>query len=265
MKKLVEIKNLSLAIEDRIILKDISIDIEAGKSTVIIGESGSGKTTLARLIMGFSPSGSKLSGEINFNGEDILACKKKVLKTMRGVCMAFIPQNPMALFSPMQKIKEDFIETFKSHKRISRKECLDLAIKKMTELKLKNPSEILEKYPFELSGGMLQRIMIAMILGLEPAILVADEPSSALDYANSLELISILNGLKKRSISLLVVTHDYIILKKLADRIIIMKDGSVVEDLKVHNSKIETRTQYGKDLLKRAVGLRPKVKNGRDN
>lgn len=259
---IIEIKNLNLKVPNKTILEGINLDIKKTNTTVIIGESGSGKTTLARLLIGFQPKLSDVDGEIIFSGKNILDFKLKDWLHIRGDKIAFIAQNPMSVFSPLQKIKEDFLETYKSHKDISDKEILDIAVREMKKLNLKDAEAILEKYPFELSGGMLQRIMVAMILGLEPDIIIADEPTSALDYANSIELIKVFAELRDKGSSLLIITHDYIISEKLADEIVILKDGKIHEIVKVKDGIIEAKSDYGIKLLTRSIGRR---KSNEDN
>ena len=163
---ILEIKNLSLKISDEIILKNINFELKEKEIISIIGKSGSGKTMLSKMIMGLKNKNMQIEGEILFKDNNIFDFSEEELRKYRGEGIGYITQNPLNVFLPFQKIKTTFLETYLSHKNISKNRVIELAKKNLKQVNLENAEEILNKYPFELSGGMLQRIMVAIIIGL---------------------------------------------------------------------------------------------------
>lgn len=251
--KILEINNLSFEINENKILKNISLTLESGEVLSIIGESGSGKTILSKLIMGKNFSSSNLKGEILYFGEKIFKFSSEKLRKYRGENIGYITQNPFNVFHNYQKIKNFFYETLFSHKKTTKKAIKDIAIKYLREVNLENVEEILESYPFELSGGMLQRVMVAIIIALNPDIIIADEPTSALDSYNRSEIINIFKALKEKGVSFIIITHDYVLAKEVSDNIIIMKDGKIVERVILKNGDINCKSLYGKSLINRKL------------
>ena len=160
---ILEIKNLSLKILDEIILKNINFELKEKEIISIIGKSGSGKTMLSKMIMGLKNKNMQIEGEILFKDNNIFDFSEEELRKYRGEGIGYITQNPLNVFLPFQKIKTTFLETYLSHKNISKNEVIELAKKNLKQVNLENTEEILNKYPFELSGGMLQRVMVAII------------------------------------------------------------------------------------------------------
>lgn len=152
MEKIV-VANLSLQIEDSPILKNLSFTVASGQSLVIIGESGSGKTVLTKLMVGLLPKQSQVSGGLFYHGKDLTTLSAKELRLFRGCQIAYMTQNPMAMFNSFQRIKDHFIETLQSHGRYSKKACLDKAFQMLKTVRLGHPEKVLYSYPFELSGG----------------------------------------------------------------------------------------------------------------
>lgn len=246
---ILKIDKLFFSIDENEILKNIAFELKAGEVLSIIGESGSGKTILSKLIMAKKFASSSIKGDILYKNENIFDFSEEKIRKYRGEKIGYITQNPFNVFHNFQKIKSFFYETLMSHKNIRKKEVEILAEKYLKEVNLENTKEILESYPFELSGGMLQRVMIAIILALNPEIIIADEPTSALDSYNRLEVINIFKNLKKKGLSFVVITHDYVLAKDLSDRIIIMKDGEIVEKLSLTDGEIKCKSSYGKELI----------------
>lgn len=243
-----EVNNLSVNIDGKIYLNEINFVLNQGKVLVIIGESGSGKTMLSKLLIGQRPEDlSEITGEILFDKENLLTINSKMWKMYRGKEIAYIAQNPMALFNPKQSILSHAIELFKSHYEINDEECKDKLINVLKSFNLKNPEIIINKYPFQLSGGMLQRIMFAMMMELSPKLIIADEPTSALDEHNTQTIIDTLK--QSHGASMLVITHDYELVKQLADDVIILKDGSIIEQGEAKTILNNPETDYGKALL----------------
>lgn len=247
--KILEIEKLYFEINKNKILKNISFNLKVGSTLSIIGESGSGKTILSKLIMGKKIHLSNIKGKILYYGQNIFEFSDEELRKYRGERIGYITQNPFNVFHNFQKIKVFFYETLSSHKNITKEKIRKIAIKYLKEVNLENVEEILESYPFELSGGMLQRVMIAIIIALEPSIIIADEPTSALDSYNRFEIINIFKKLKKKGISFIIITHDYVLVKELADDIIVMKDGEILENAVLKNGNIKCKSLYGKSLV----------------
>lgn len=248
---ILNVKNLYFTIDKNEILRNISFQLEDGEVLSIIGESGSGKTILSKLIMGKKFNSSIIQGEILYKGKNIENFSENQMRAYRGEKIGYITQNPFNVFHNFQKIKTFFYETLLSHRNISKKEINILSKKYLKEVNLEDVDEILESYPFELSGGMLQRVMIAIILALNSEIIIADEPTSALDSYNRLEVINIFKKLKKRGLSSIIITHDYALVRELSDKIIIIKDGEIIEKLSLCNGEINCRSDYGKELVEK--------------
>jgi len=233
---ILEIKNLSLKISDEKILKNINFELKEKEIISIIGKSGSGKTMLSKMIMGLKNKNMQIEGEILFKNNNIFEFSEEDLRKYRGEGIGYITQNPLNVFLPFQKIKTTFLETYLSHKNISKNEVIELAKKNLKQVNLDNADEILNKYPFELSGGMLQRVMVAIIIGLDSKIIIADEVTSALDSYNRYEMIKIFKELNKMGKSIILITHDYYLMKSISDRCLVMENGEVIEEF---NPKLE--------------------------
>lgn len=165
------------------LIKDISFQLKKGKILGIVGESGCGKTVTSMSILQLhNKQTMQVQGSIQLKGQELNGIGEKNMRSIRGKEVAFIMQNPMNAFTPIFTIGQQFIETLQTHLSLSKKEAVELAIETMQSVNLKDPKELMKKYPFELSGGMLQRVMIAITASLKPALIVADEPTTALIY-----------------------------------------------------------------------------------
>ena len=172
----------------------------------------------------------RVNGEIIFNGKNLIDCTEKEMKNIRGKQICMILQNPMTSFDPLFTIQNQMVETFLEHLDISSKEALDLAKESLEKMRMKEIDAVLKKYPHELSGGMLQRVMIAIAIALKPKLIIADEPTTAIDSLNQKDIIEEFKILKNEiAVSILFVTHDLGILSYLADKLIVMQNGKIVE------------------------------------
>ena len=248
---ILEIKNLSLKISDEKILKNINFELKEKEIISIIGKSGSGKTMLSKMIMGLKNKNMQIEGEILFKDNNIFDFSEEDLRKYRGEGIGYITQNPLNVFLPFQKIKTTFLETYLSHKNISKSEVIELAKKNLKQVNLENAEEILNKYPFELSGGMLQRVMVAIIIGLDSKIIIADEVTSALDSYNRYEMIKIFKELNKMGKSIILITHDYYLMKSISDRCLVMENGEVIE--KFNPKLIKENSEFGAKLLETTI------------
>lgn len=226
---MLEIKNLT--VKDKYkneLLSDVSINVLEKTITTLVGVSGAGKTTLAKVILGILNEDLLLSGSIYLNGHEISKLTKKEYRKMCGKEIAFIPQLPMRAFDERMKIGKQMTELYMVNLRVNKTEAIKMAKKNLNYVNLED-ERVLNSYPFELSGGMLQRVIIAIVLGLSPNYIVADEPTSALDeYNTSLFLKLIEENFKDKGI--LLITHNLDIIKKKSDYCYVMEQGKIIEE-----------------------------------
>ena len=227
---LLNVQNLNLAIGKTPILKDISFDLEAGRILGIVGESGSGKSITALSILQLLPNGTKWDGEINFDGQDIKALSEDDFCDLRGNDISMIFQEPMTALNPVKTIGDQVSESIRIHTGKSRAEADQLARETLNRVELPESEFPLSRYPHDLSGGQRQRVMIAMAIALQPKLLIADEPTTALDVTTQAEILDLLQKLvKEDGLSLMLITHDLAVVAQMADDVLVMKDGEIVE------------------------------------
>ncbi|MEW4353829.1 ABC transporter ATP-binding protein [Streptococcus pneumoniae] len=243
------IQNLSVQLQDQVLLKDIHVSLPEGQSLIIIGESGSGKTLLTKLIMGQIPKESQVTGSITYKGKDLRHCTAKDWQQLRGKELAYMMQNPMAMFNAFQKIKVHVIETLQSHYPWTKEECLEKARETMKSVRLGHIDKLLESYPFELSGGMLQRVMLAILLSLDSETILLDEPTSALDPYNRENVLKILQTLQEKGKTLITVTHDYELARQLGGQILVVYKGEIVERGAVEDLLSHPQHPYTQELV----------------
>ena len=227
---LLSIRNLNLAIHGTPILKDVSLDIAPGEILGVIGESGSGKSLTAFSIMQLLPQGSDCSGQILLTGRDVLTASEPELCQMRGSDLGMVFQEPMTALNPVQTIGAQVAETIRVHENTSKAEAMTRAAETLERCELPNDKFPLSRYPHELSGGQRQRVVIAMAIALQPKLLIADEPTTALDVTTQAEILTLLKRLTAEDdMGLMLISHDLAVVTGLADRIAIMRQGEVVE------------------------------------
>lgn len=235
-KKLLEVKNLKTYFySDRGVVKaadDVSFYVNEGETLGIVGESGCGKSitsmSIVRLVE--TPPGKYVGGEILFNGEDMLKISEQRIREIRGNDISFIFQEPMTSLNPIFKIGRQISETMILHRGMSKKEAYKESIRMLETVKIPNPERIANDYPFALSGGMRQRAMIAMALACEPKLLIADEPTTALDVTIQAQVLDLMNELKEKiNASIIFITHDLGVISEMSDRVMVMYAGKVVE------------------------------------
>lgn len=230
-----EIKNLALSFDDVQPLRGVSLSAEPGRITALVGESGSGKSLTSLTVMGLLPKGAQiLSGQIPFISKkgaiDLLKMKEGVIQALRGEEIAMIFQNPMTCLNPVFTIGDQIVETILAHRETSKKKALERAIELLHKVGIPEPEERVGQYPHQLSGGMRQRVMIAMALSCEPKVLIADEPTTALDVTIQAQIMQLLKGLARdMKLAVLFITHDLSLVGEYADKVYVMKDGEIVE------------------------------------
>ena len=209
---------------------DMNLGLTAGKVTAIVGESGSGKSTTALGLMSLLASNARMDGSVKVKGEEMLNAKTSVLRQFRGREVAYIFQEPMTALNPLYTIGFQIVETLRSHFDMGPKEAHARALELITMVDIPDPAQSILKYPHQLSGGQRQRAMIAQALACDPALLVADEPTTALDVTVQAEILDLMRGLKdKLNSAILLITHDMGVVADMADEILVMKDGITVE------------------------------------
>ncbi|MBM7541940.1 nickel import ATP-binding protein NikD [Amphibacillus cookii] len=242
------------------LVQDINFGVKKGRVTGLVGESGSGKTVTSMSILQlFDQNKMDVQGSITLNGRELSRLKNKEMREIRGKDIAFIMQNPMNAFTPVFTIGHQFVETIKSHTPLKKKQAKALAIDMMESVNLPNPDKLLKNYPFQLSGGMLQRVMIAMAACLQPSIIIADEPTTALDLHNQLLVLRLLNKIRSQyGTSILLISHDLGVIAEMADDVIVMKQGRIVESANVFDLFDHPKHEYTKKLLRIRPTLHPK-------
>lgn len=239
----------ALPVTCMLVIMSISFSIDGGEMLSIVGSSGAGKTTVCKAVMGLLSSNYSISGEVLYRGENLLHCSKKRLQAIYGKEICYIMQNPMTAFNPSLRIGRQLEKTCYLHNpQISRQELQLLVSNTLQQLGLDDLKRILKSYPDALSGGMLQRIMIAAALINQPTILVADEATTAIDACNRIELMQLLRQLCSGGMAILFVTHD-LRAASMADRILIMNDGQLVEAGTTEQIFNEPKEEYTKYLL----------------
>ena len=209
---------------------DMNYDVMPGEVLAIVGESGSGKSSSSMGLMGLLASNARTTGKVMVKGVDMLTANNKTLRSYRGKEVAYIFQEPMTALNPVYTIGFQIIETLKTHFDITTAAARTRAIELLTLVEIPNPDKSIDKYPHQLSGGQRQRAMIAQSLACDPALLIADEPTTALDVTVQAEIIDLMRNLKdKLNSAVLLITHDMGVVADLADRILVMKDGFTVE------------------------------------
>ena len=209
---------------------DMNLGLAAGKVTAIVGESGSGKSTTALGLMSLLASNARSNGSVKVKGEEMLDAKPSVLQRYRGREVAYIFQEPMTALNPLFTIGYQIVETLRNHFDMGPKEAHARALELIILVDLPDPESSINKYPHQLSGGQRQRAMIAQALACDPALLVADEPTTALDVTVQAEILDLMRGLKdKLNSAILLITHDMGVVADMADEILVMKDGITVE------------------------------------
>ena len=237
-------------------VNDVSFEVYQGETLGVVGESGCGKSitnmSIARLVE--CPPGKYEGGEILFDGQDMLKISDAEMRKIRGNKIAYIFQEPMTSLNPIFRIGDQISEVLILHRGLTKEQARQESIQALDRVRIPNPERVVDEYPFELSGGMRQRVMIAMALACNPKLLIADEPTTALDVTIQAQVLDLMNNLKKEiDTSIIFITHDLSVIAEMADRVMVMYAGKVVELADVNTIFLKPMHPYTRGL----IGSRP--------
>lgn len=230
-----QIEGLSVALPkgaDRpLAVENVSYSVNRGEIMCVVGESGSGKSMAANTVMGLLPKGVRpVQGSVTFEGQNLLALSEKQHRTLRGLKIGMIFQEPMTALNPLMRVGAQIAEVFEAHGQLSPRQRQARALELLVEVGIPQPEKAISAYPFELSGGQRQRVMIAMALALEPVLLIADEPTTALDVTTQAQILALIRDLQqRRGMAVMFITHDFGVVAEIANRVCVMRHGRIVE------------------------------------
>jgi oligopeptide/dipeptide ABC transporter ATP-binding protein len=253
------IENLSIAVGERMLAEDVTISIAAGEMVGLVGESGCGKSVTALSVMRLLPPPVRIAtGRILFDGVDVLSLAEGPLRAMRGDRAAMIFQEPMTSLNPVLTVGEQVAEVLEIHRGLSRERALDRAAELFALVNLPAPREQLGRYPHQMSGGQRQRVMIAMALACEPRLLIADEPTTALDVTVQAQILELIDRLRRDlGMACLLITHDLGVVSEVCDRAAVMYAGRIVEEAPVAELFAAPRHRYTRALLDTMPAMNP--------
>ncbi|MGB2513356.1 MAG: dipeptide ABC transporter ATP-binding protein [Flavobacteriaceae bacterium] len=248
---MLEVSALILKIEGKTVLDTLSFELAENEILALVGESGSGKSLTALSLMGLVPKKAKLQAErLLFKQKELLELDQKAWQQIRGNSIGMVFQEPQSSLNPSMRCGKQLEEVLKQHTQEPKKSQTEKVLKALTEVQLQDPQRIFKSYPHELSGGQKQRVMIAMALLCEPQLLIADEPTTALDVTVQKEIIELLKGLqKRRKMSILFISHDLTLVRRLADRVCVMYNGQIIENNTTELLFTKPKEAYTKGLL----------------
>jgi peptide/nickel transport system ATP-binding protein len=253
---LLDVRGVSVAFNGTEVVSDVSYSIGAGEVVAVVGESGSGKTVTAMSLLRLLPATATVSGAATLNGRDLFRLTPAQLRAVRGNDVGFVFQEPMSALNPVFTIGAQLVETLRTHGTVSGSAARTRAAELLGLVGLSDTDRILRSYPHRLSGGQLQRVVIAMAVANEPALLIADEPTTALDVTVQAEILELLRDLRSRlGVGILLITHDMGVVAELADRVVVMHDGRVVEQGTVTEIFTAAKQEYTRQLLASVVSL----------
>ena len=258
---MLEIRDLRVSIEGREIIHIDHLDLQSGSRLGLVGESGSGKTTIAKAIAGLLPDDTKISGSIKFDGRDLLTLSDREFANVRGNKIGFVFQDPARSLNPMMRIGKQVSEAIRIHTDLKGSAVTEKVIDLLGQVQLPDPASLLRRYPHQLSGGQQQRVMIAAAIAADPDLLIADEPTTALDVTVQEEILHLLISLsEKRKMSLLFVSHDLGVVRFVCERVAVIYGGNIVESGLIEEVVTNPLHRYTSALLAANPGM-PKDNN----
>jgi peptide/nickel transport system ATP-binding protein len=254
---LLDVRDLSVAFGDRTVVDRVSLQIAPGETLGVVGESGSGKSVTAFSILRLlQPPGQITGGQVLFEGRDLLALSESDMRAVRGARISLIFQEPMTALNPVMRIGDHIAEALTVHGMASRAGARRRAIELLEAVRIPDAARRVRDYPHQLSGGMRQRVMIAIALACRPPLVIADEPTTALDVTIQAQVLDLLRDLRSRfNLSLLLITHDFGVIAEMADRVSVMFKGRVVEEGLVRQILRAPQHDYTRTLLAAVPGM----------
>lgn len=262
--KILEIKNLNIGFKTSLgfkqVVHDVSFDLDKGEMLAIVGESGCGKTISTMAILNLLPETAEIcSGEIIFESNNLLLFSNKEMQKIRGKKIALIPQDPMTSLNPLYTIGDQLLEIIELHQNLKGKEAEKVAIEALEKVRIPDAKEKMKSYPHEFSGGMKQRVIIAMALACKAELIIADEPTTALDVTVQAQIMDLLNEIKENfNISVILITHDLGVVFEYADKIAVMYAGRIVEYSDKNELFEKPKHPYTKALLNVVLDINSK-------
>jgi len=251
MSPVIDIRNLSARTAVSPILRGVSLSVNAGEVMALVGESGAGKSTIAKAVLGILPAGIRVTaGNILFEGADLLALPPAKLRDLLGVRIALIPQDPLTSLNPARRIGDQLTDGLRLRAGLTRKQALDKALDLLNDVHIREPERVLKRYPHELSGGMRQRVLIAQAFSLKPHVIIADEPTTALDVTVQKQVLRLIRDMQREhGTTLLFVTHDLGVVAQICDRMTVLYGGKVLEEGATADILANPQSAYTKALL----------------
>ncbi|MDR6358142.1 ABC-type glutathione transport system ATPase component [Pseudomonas psychrotolerans] len=252
---LLEVRGLTVHYQGEAAVQPLDFTLAAGETLALVGESGCGKSTTALALMGLLPDTARVAGSILFEGTDLLALRPRQLRRLQGSRLAMVFQEPLSSLNPVLTLGEQLVETLRQHTDLSRRQALTRAEELLAQVRLPRPATHLREYPQQLSGGQRQRVLIAMAIACQPRLLIADEPTTALDVTVQAQILELLDSLRRElDMGLLLITHDLGVVAQQADRVIVMHDGEVLETGRTAQVFAQPRHPYTRGLVAASLG-----------
>jgi ABC-type dipeptide/oligopeptide/nickel transport system ATPase component len=262
MEPLLKVENLRTVFESEpapvVAVNDVSFEVRKGETLGLVGESGSGKSVTAFSIIRLQDPGKITGGRVLFQGRDLLALPENEMRHVRGAGIGFVFQEPMAALNPVMRVGAHIAEALTVHGLASKSEARARAVDLLRAVRITNPEQRVDDYPHQLSGGMRQRVMMAIAIACKPPLVIADEPTTALDVTVQAQILELLRDMKREfDLSLLLITHDFGVIAETADRVAVMYRGRIVEQAPVRDIFRNPQHPYTKGLLASIPGGEP--------
>ena len=243
------------------LVKGVSFSVKQGECLGILGESGSGKSMSIKAAMGLLDKNFVVSGSAKFQGDELVGKNAEQLRRLRGGQVGIVLQNPMTCFDPLYRIGNQIAETFAAHQKWDAGEIKERSIEMLDKMQIRNPEEALEKYPHQLSGGLLQRIMIGIAMSMEPSLLIADEPTTAIDAITQFDILNEFAVIKqKHKTAMIFISHDLNAVSQIADKIVVLNQGTVVDQGDFHHIIHHAADPYTRLLIEKRTDVMRKYR-----
>ena len=260
MKPAIKVEDLCVDLvtkrQKKRIVDHVEFEVYPGECLGILGESGSGKSMSLKAVLGLLDRNLQVSGQAVFEGENLIGFPGEELRKIRGNQIGMVLQNPMTCFDPLYRIGSQMAETFAMHTDWNREKIRKVSLKVLEQMKIHDGEEVLQKYPHQLSGGMLQRIMIGIAMALSPELLIADEPTTAIDAITQYEILEEFERIKReKKTAMIFITHDLGAISRVADRIIVMNSGRIVDQGDFHHILHHAKDPYTRMLVEKRLAV----------